>query len=57
MTGHLLGGAGSLEAGLTVLTIRDQVAPPTTNVESLCEEERGLILCGTRRVLLRLTLR
>jgi 3-oxoacyl-[acyl-carrier-protein] synthase II len=34
MTGHLLGGAGGLEAGLTVLAIRDQVAPPTTNLEN-----------------------
>jgi len=33
MTGHLLGGAGGLEAGLTVLAIRDQVAPPTINYE------------------------
>src|SRR5205823_13676354 len=31
MTGHLLGGAGGLEAGLTVLAIRDQVAPATIN--------------------------
>lgn len=35
MTGHLLGGAGSLEAGLTVLALRDQVAPPMINIESL----------------------
>jgi len=33
MTGHLLGGAGGLEAGLTVLAIRDQLAPPTINYE------------------------
>src|ERR1039457_1541743 len=31
MTGHLLGGAGGLEAGITVLAIRDQVAPATVN--------------------------
>ncbi|MDE3167917.1 MAG: beta-ketoacyl-ACP synthase II [Acidobacteriota bacterium] len=34
MTGHLLGGAGGLEAGLTVLAIRDQVAPATVNHEN-----------------------
>ena len=33
MTGHLLGGAGSLEAGLSVLALRDQVAPLMTNLE------------------------
>jgi 3-oxoacyl-[acyl-carrier-protein] synthase II len=33
MTGHLLGGAGGLEAGFSVLAIRDQVAPPTMNYE------------------------
>lgn len=33
MTGHLLGGAGGLEAGLTVLAVRDQIAPPTINYE------------------------
>jgi 3-oxoacyl-[acyl-carrier-protein] synthase II len=34
MTGHLLGGAGGLEAGVTTLAIRDQVAPPTINYEN-----------------------
>jgi 3-oxoacyl-[acyl-carrier-protein] synthase II len=33
MTGHLLGGAGGLEAGITVLAICDQIAPPTINLE------------------------
>jgi len=34
MTGHLLGGAGGLEAGISVMAIRDQIAPPTTNHEN-----------------------
>jgi 3-oxoacyl-[acyl-carrier-protein] synthase II len=34
MTGHLLGGAGGIEAGIAVLAIRDQVAPPTINYET-----------------------
>jgi 3-oxoacyl-[acyl-carrier-protein] synthase II len=34
MTGHLLGGAGGLEAGITILAIRDQLAPPTMNYET-----------------------
>jgi 3-oxoacyl-[acyl-carrier-protein] synthase II len=34
MTGHLLGGAGGLEAGITVLALRDQTAPPTINLET-----------------------
>ena len=33
MTGHLLGGAGGLEAGVTVLAIRDKIVPPTINYE------------------------
>jgi len=34
MTGHLLGGAGGLEAGISVMAIRDQIAPPTINHEN-----------------------
>lgn len=33
MTGHLLGGAGGLEAGIAVLAIRDSVVPPTINLD------------------------
>lgn len=32
MTGHLLGGAGGIESVFTVLSIRDQIAPPTINL-------------------------
>jgi 3-oxoacyl-[acyl-carrier-protein] synthase II len=34
MTGHLLGGAGGIEAGISVMALRDQIAPPTVNLEN-----------------------
>src|SRR5205823_7022796 len=34
MTGHLLGGAGGLEAGITVMALHDQTVPPTVNLEN-----------------------
>jgi len=34
MTGHLLGGAGGLEAGISVMALRHQTLPPTINYET-----------------------
>jgi 3-oxoacyl-[acyl-carrier-protein] synthase II len=34
MTGHLLGGAGGLEAGISILALRDEVLPPTANYQN-----------------------
>jgi len=38
MTGHLLGGAGGLEAGITILALINQTAPPTANLENVDPE-------------------
>ncbi len=35
MTGHLLGGAGGLEAGITIMAMLDQTAPPTMNLQDV----------------------
>jgi len=42
MTGHLLGGAGGLEAGITILALRNQILPPTANLENQDPDTDGM---------------
>ena len=48
-TGHLLGAAGSVEAILSILAIRDQVAPPTINLDNL-DAKTEMNLCANSPV-------
>ncbi|HEV2254956.1 MAG TPA: beta-ketoacyl-ACP synthase II [Streptosporangiaceae bacterium] len=38
MTGHLLGGAGAIESVAAIFALRDQVAPPTINLDDLDDD-------------------
>ena len=48
-TGHLLGAAGAIEAIFSILAIRDQVAPPTINLDTVAVETAVDLAPNTKR--------
>lgn len=44
MIGHLLGAAGAVEMIATVMSLRENIAPPTINLDDPCDEAEGLNL-------------
>ena len=49
-TGHLLGAAGAIEAIFSILAIRDQVAPPTINLDNCAAETKVDLCANSKRV-------
>ncbi|MCE1695263.1 beta-ketoacyl-ACP synthase II, partial [Enterobacter hormaechei] len=49
MTGHLLGAAGAVESIFTILSLRDQIVPPTINLENQDENCRFDLVPGKAR--------